>query len=133
MLTNVTDVVLPPLNLAGESINFFCSVKDESWAAHKLLASLKAWDRMDSLTSADIARLISAGVRSEDAWYELAGRWMHEALESLDSPAACKRALKEVEPVLQKMKFSHGELSRYLKQHCTEVSYGYTAPSHRIH
>lgn len=114
-------VLLPPLCPADVQLNFFHDLDGES-APLGLLATMMTWVRLSRLTPTECSALMAGGVRDEDAWYNLAHRWMLEARASLQAPSARVEAVEEVLGELEPRMRRNFELSFYLKTHFPEAS-----------
>jgi hypothetical protein len=113
-------VMLPPLNPTGIELSFFHDLRQQA-SAKRLLATLVTWVRINRLTPQECSTLIASGVVSEDAWYDLARRWMLEACDDLESATAradaVELALEELAPLMRRS----FELDFYLKTHFPEA------------
>jgi hypothetical protein len=125
-------VMLPPLNPTGIELSFFHDMRQKD-SATRLLATLVVWVRINRLTPQECSTLIASGVSSEDAWYDLARKWMLEACDELGSATACtdavELALEELAPLMRRS----FELDFYLKTHFPEATREQRPQAARIH
>lgn len=114
-------VLLPPLCPADVQLNFFHDLEGRS-APLELLATMVTWVRLARLTPMECSALMAGGVRDEDAWYDLAHRWMVEARVALQERTARIDAIEVVLGELEPRMRRNFELSFYLKTHFPEAS-----------
>ena len=114
-------VMLPPLNPTGTELSFFHDLRQQD-SAKRLLATLVVWVRISQMTPQECSTLIASGVASEDAWYDLARRWMLEACDELGSATARADAVELVLEELAPLMRRSFELDFYLKTHFPEAT-----------
>ncbi|MNR71553.1 hypothetical protein D3C71_21840 [compost metagenome] len=123
MLSDVTQVVLPPLWPAGVQLHFFCSLQGNQ-AAPELLATMGVWQRLHALTPEQVSVHIACGVRSEDDWYQLATTWLDEERQALATRAQREAALDRAQDLLTKMRPVGQQLLAYLTSHLLGANHG---------
>ena len=133
MLNDVTQVLLPlQVGPEGEQLHFFCSLVGDE-AVMDVFATVAVWNRLHRLTPEDQSVLMAAGVRGEDAWYALAGRWLQEARSELREPKQRQQLLESSTELQGLMRRTGPELFRFLNDHAMARTYAQRPQAARVH